>query len=214
MTEPALSPYATYRFGLEIESVLLAFFTECQGLEAEIAVQEIVEGGLNDSIHQLPGKPKTAPRIVLKRGLAQTDLWDWYQELVAGSMQRRNLAVVMQGYVGMPQLRWTVQEALPVKWGGPQLRSDMNEVAFESLELVHRGVLFGGIAAGGSNQSGGNVQREALVQRNNVDQAVAVANVDLERLTQAVERLWQRERRIGHERFQGGQQQQRTRRRL
>ena len=41
---------------------------------------------------------------------------------------------------GQPVLWWNVREAYPVKWIGPELRGESATVAFESVELVHRGI--------------------------------------------------------------------------
>ncbi len=36
---------------------------------------------------------------------------------------------------------WTFQKAYPIKWTGPVLKADSNTIAFESIELVHQGIL-------------------------------------------------------------------------
>jgi phage tail-like protein len=57
--------------------------------------------------------------------------------------------------------RWNFKEAFPVKWVGPAFHGDQSAVAFESIELVHRGLsldmgitaslsLSAGISAAGS----------------------------------------------------------------
>jgi hypothetical protein len=46
---------------------------------------------------------------------------------------------------------WDFKEAFPVKWTGPELRADSGNVAFESIELAHRGLsrpAFAGMLAG------------------------------------------------------------------
>jgi hypothetical protein len=35
---------------------------------------------------------------------------------------------------------WDFKEAYPVKYTGPELRADSGSVAFESIELTHRGL--------------------------------------------------------------------------
>jgi hypothetical protein len=35
---------------------------------------------------------------------------------------------------------WDFKKAFPVKWTGPELRAASGEVAFESIELAHRGL--------------------------------------------------------------------------
>ena len=35
---------------------------------------------------------------------------------------------------------WDFKEAFPYKWTGPDLRASSSDVAFESVELAHRGL--------------------------------------------------------------------------
>jgi len=131
--------YSAHRFSVELKGVTEALFTECSGLQVEIEVQEWQEGGLNNLVHRLPGRVKTAPNVVLKRGLASDDLWNWFEQTARGEIQRHNLSVILIGFDDMPQVRWDVQGALPVKWVGPTFKSDTGAVAFETIELMHQG---------------------------------------------------------------------------
>jgi phage tail-like protein len=85
---------------------------------------------------------------VLKRGLGDiTELWDWYRKVSQGEIIRKNIDVKLNSNLGqdtdertgkkMPS--WRFKEACPVKWTGPELRASNSAIAFESLELVHRG---------------------------------------------------------------------------
>jgi hypothetical protein len=114
---------------------------------------------------------------------------------------------------------------MPVKWSGPTLRADMNEVTVETLELVHQGITIGGVTlpAGGtgasnSSSAGGRGPASASMQSQIIQRAdgdEAQSNVDLDRLTSAVERLFQQDRRIGKERLLGvANQKPRTKHRL
>jgi phage tail-like protein len=77
-----LDLYSSHRFAVELKGVTEALFTECSGLQIELEVQEWQEGGLNNVVHRLPGRVKTAPNLVLKRGLATDDCG-------SGSSERR-----------------------------------------------------------------------------------------------------------------------------
>jgi len=55
-------------------------------------------------------------------------------------IKRRNATVYLLDATGQPVLWWNVREAYPVKWIGPELRGESATVAFESVELVHRGI--------------------------------------------------------------------------
>jgi hypothetical protein len=43
------------------------------------------------------------------------------------------------GYDSMPEVRWDVEGALPIKWVGPSFKSDTGAIAFETIELMHQG---------------------------------------------------------------------------
>ena len=131
--------YATHRFLVEVQGITEGVFIECSGLEAEIEIFDWQEGGWNGQVHRFPGRAKTAPNLVLKRGIATDTLWQWYRQVTQGQIQRKNLSIIVYGYDENPQLRWNFTGALPVKWTGPTFKADAAEVAVESLELIHQG---------------------------------------------------------------------------
>ncbi|MCX6006837.1 MAG: phage tail protein, partial [Chloroflexi bacterium] len=88
-------PYITSLFNIEIEGIQEASFKECSGLEAETEVLSFEEGGINDYMHKLPGRTKY-PNVVLKKGITDSGwLWDWYQKVTRGKVERKNLSVVL-----------------------------------------------------------------------------------------------------------------------
>lgn len=100
------------------------------------------EGGINTSEQQLAGPTKFPSKLILKRGLADEDtLWSWYRKVVSGNVERKGIAVVLLDSSGEEKWRWSFREACPVKWTGPQLRANQSEVAFESIELIHKGFI-------------------------------------------------------------------------
>lgn len=119
----------------------VAGFTEVSGLLIESEVETLREGGLNEYEHQFVGATKYSSRITLKRGVgSQSYLWSWYTDVLRTRIERRNVAITMFDREGNPGLKWLFKEACPVKWTGPELRAGTGAVAFESLDLVHRGV--------------------------------------------------------------------------
>jgi phage tail-like protein len=139
-TGDRVDPYGAFRFHLEIDSVIVAGFLEVSGLNVETEVEERSEGGLNDQVHTLV-KGSKSPRLILKRGLTHSEaLWNWHQEVVAGRIKRRSGRVLLFDTTGAEKWRWTFEGAYPVKWTGPDLKADSGAVAFEAVELVHRGI--------------------------------------------------------------------------
>jgi phage tail-like protein len=98
--------------------LIVSGFSEASTLEAEAAVEIIEEGGVNDNVHKLPKKTK-CPNIVLKRGIADSDmLWEWYQDVVNGKMSRNSGFIILLDSMGNEKWRWRFAEAYPVKWIG------------------------------------------------------------------------------------------------
>ena len=146
-----LDPYQVFNFMVEIEGVLAGAFSECSGLTVETEFFDYREGGQNEFVHRLAG-PTKYPPLLLKHGLTQIDgLWTWHQEVVAGTVTRRNGTIYLLDQQRIPVMWWDFKEAYPVKYTGPDLRAESGAVAFESIELTHRGLsrpTIGGLAAG------------------------------------------------------------------
>lgn len=131
----------TCKFWVEIDSLTQAFFRECTGLQLQTEVFEYAEGGVNNYTHKFPGRTKVG-NITLKRGLVLPDnLWTWYSNVVAGSITRKSVTVHVYDNRVMapsqaPVMSWMLEDALPVKWVGPNFKSDENATAVEQLEFV------------------------------------------------------------------------------
>jgi phage tail-like protein len=115
-------------------------FSDVTGLGAETEVQPLRVGGLNDAEVMLPGPTKFPSRLVLKRGLGDPALWKWYLDILYGAIKRQNVTIEV-GLDDGHKAAWTFREACPVKWNGPELHAGTSAVAFETIELVHRGFL-------------------------------------------------------------------------
>jgi phage tail-like protein len=142
-------PFANFRFGLELNDVQVAGFSECTGLNVEAKVYEYKEGGRNETTLKFPDTA-TYGNITLKRGVTRsTELLDWQLDVVNGTFATNprgddvSVAIVLLEQIGAdPPVvrRWTLLRALPVKWIGPDLKATGNEVAIEALEIAHEGL--------------------------------------------------------------------------
>lgn len=138
-------PYFSFMFYVEIDGINIAQFSEVNGLQIEIEIESYQEGGQNGFVHNFPKGIKYQP-LVLKRGITNLDgLWDWYKEVRNGQIVRKNVTVRMykssQDIPKNATWSWIFQKAYPVKWMGPTLKADSSTIAFESIELVHQGIL-------------------------------------------------------------------------
>ncbi|HMO60000.1 MAG TPA: phage tail protein [Roseiflexaceae bacterium] len=139
MTVASSNFYTTFRFVIELQGITEAMFDECNGLTSEIETIPVVEGGQNEYVLQLPVRVKQSANLVLKRGIASIDLWNWYYDVVRGTVNRKNLSVILIGHDTLQQIRWDFIGVLPIKWAGPELRSGENNVAFETIDFAHKG---------------------------------------------------------------------------
>lgn len=135
-------PYLSFRFKLIIDGMTVAGFNEVTGLTFETAVETFREGGLNTHEQQLFGPSKGPEKLVLKRGLSGDELWKWYKKVMTGQLVRNDLTITLQSYDGeeVPKWKWVFEKVCPVKWTGPQFQAGTAVVAFETIELIHRGL--------------------------------------------------------------------------
>lgn len=134
-------PYRVYNFIVEIDGITRAAFRECTGLDATQDVIEYREGSEATTPRKLPGLNKYS-NITLKWGLSDdTDLWAWRQTAMDGKVERRNGSIVLLDDSGTEMLRWNFREGWPTQWTGPSLNATGNEVAIETLEIAHEGLV-------------------------------------------------------------------------
>jgi phage tail-like protein len=124
-------------------------FQECTGLEVEMDVQELQEGGRNDGVIRRVGRGKYGP-LVLKRGMfygehsrVNPELWAWLQGILEGRVPvpRYDGQVQMLAGNGRTVLAtWVFERGLPQKVAGPQLNAKTGEIAMEELHIAHEGL--------------------------------------------------------------------------
>jgi phage tail-like protein len=134
-------PYRSFNFEIEINGVPLGAFSEASGLTADGDAVDYREGTDQQSnVRKLPGLRKF-PALVLKRGYTQDgSLWAWHANIVNGQPDRRNVTIVLKNEARLPVLRWHAENAWLNKIEGPSFKASGNEVAIESVELLHEGL--------------------------------------------------------------------------
>ena len=134
-------PYRAFNFQLEIEGVPLGAFSECSGLTAEGDAVDYRDGtDLQNNVRKLVGLRKYS-NITLKRGYTQDkSLWQWYMNINNGLPDRRNVTIMLMNEEHAAVLRWHAENAWINKIEAPSFKASGNEVAIESVELVHEGL--------------------------------------------------------------------------
>jgi len=127
------------------------YFSECSGLELEADVKEYLEGGRNDGVVRRVGRVKLVP-IVLKRGMfllndnarAEPQFWSWITAMTSGVLPVPRYDGLVQVFApdkSREVARWSFRRGLPSKVTGPSLNATSGEIAVETLEIVHEGLL-------------------------------------------------------------------------
>jgi len=127
--------YPSFRFVVDIGGETEAAFTECTLPNIEWEIEEIKEGGLNTFTHQLPGRRK-AGKVSLKNGVGKSSLLAWYIDAMGEVIKRKTITISLVDSKGKAVMVWHMQNAYPVKWAGPQLKTDANSIAIQTLELA------------------------------------------------------------------------------
>jgi phage tail-like protein len=137
-------PFKNYSFLVEIDGIASSAFKSVSGLAAEAEVIEYREGSDPvSSSRKLPGRVRY-PNVRLSRGLTTSrDLWDWWQTVVDGTVERRNVAITLLDDSRTPVLRWLLREAWVAKFEGPEFDASKNEVAIETIEQAHERLVGG-----------------------------------------------------------------------
>ncbi|MBB2948494.1 phage tail-like protein [Actinoplanes lutulentus] len=134
-----LDPYRGFRFVVEVDGTTAGGFQSVTGIERQTRIEPYREGGVNDFEHPIAGVT-TYPPLVLRRGLVDTTLWDWHQQVIGGFVARRTVSVILLDDVRAEAWRWICADAYPARWTGAELDALADAVATESVELVHAGL--------------------------------------------------------------------------
>ncbi|MDP2354761.1 MAG: phage tail protein [Beijerinckiaceae bacterium] len=130
-------PYRNFNFKLDIQGVVEGHFTSCSGLGARIQPIRYREGGTNQVVRAIPGQIEYA-EVTLSYGLTSSrDLWDWFSKGVQGSIERRNVSIILINPNGVDEaMRWNLFDAWPSEWSGASLDALGREIAIEQVKLV------------------------------------------------------------------------------
>jgi len=117
-------------------------FTEVSGLTVETEVIEYREGTNPEySKVKMPGMQKFG-NITLKRGTFNSDneYYEWWNSVKLNTIERRDIIIKLLNEEHEPVMVWKIKNAWPSKVQSTDLKSDGNEVAIETLEVVHEGL--------------------------------------------------------------------------
>ena len=122
------------------ESDAEAKFQEVSGIQAEMEMEDIREGGENRFIHHLP-KGAKFPNLTLKRALHELsyDIVKWAEDAIHNFKFRlHDVEVSLLDYQGTPLKSWSFVGAYPVKIQITDLNASNNSLVIETLELAYK----------------------------------------------------------------------------
>lgn len=135
-------PVSSFHFQVEWGGTRIGF-TEVSGLTVELQNIDYREGSyLEYQVTKMPGIPQYST-ITLKRGIFKGDneFFQWLNTVKLNSIERRDITISLLDEEHKPVVSWKVKNCYPSKVEGPSLNSTGNEVATESIELQHEGLV-------------------------------------------------------------------------
>ncbi|MDJ0822542.1 MAG: phage tail protein [Paracoccaceae bacterium] len=136
-------PLPKFYFSVDISDVGEDLpFQEVSGLDVEAQPIEYRAG--NSKVFskvKMPGLIENA-NVTLKKGVFAKDngFWDWYSQIKLNTIKRQTVTIKLLDENGDPTMTWTLKNAWPTKITSTDLAAESNEVAIETLELVHEGL--------------------------------------------------------------------------
>jgi len=135
-------PIPKFHFSVEWAGAKIGF-TEVTGLEVSTEVIEYRDGA-SPEYHKIkmPGMQKFS-NITMKRGTfkGDNDYYNWWNTVALNTIERRDLTISLLNESHEPVVVWKIKNAWPVKVQSTDLKSDGNEVAIETIEIAHEGLV-------------------------------------------------------------------------
>ena len=134
-------PLVKFHFQVEWGGTKIGF-TEVSGLDVETEIVEYRDGASPEySKIKMPGMQKYS-NLTLKRGTFKSDneYYKWWNTVKLNTIERRDITISLLNEDHDPVVTWKVKSAWPTKIQSTDLKSDGNEVAIESMEIVHEGL--------------------------------------------------------------------------
>jgi phage tail-like protein len=78
----------------------------------------------------------------MKKGVFRGDnkFWDWFKKIKMNTIERITVTISLLDETDNPTMTWTLKNAWPSKVTATDLKSEGNEVAIETIVVVHEGL--------------------------------------------------------------------------
>jgi len=138
----ALWPLPKFHFQVKWDSQVMSL-QEVSGLDIQ---SEEIKYRAGDSpvfsVIKMPGMTKYG-NVTMKKGIFKGDnkFWDWISQIKMNTIKRLPVTISLLDEEGKPTMVWTLSNAWPTKVSGTDLKAEGNEVAIETIEIVHEGLI-------------------------------------------------------------------------
>ena len=142
-TEDSNWPMPAFSFQVTLGTQKNVPFQEVTGLETETQMIEYRHSNSKQySTIKMPGIAKYG-NVTLKKGIFVNDnsFWAWYSQITMNTIARVTVVVQLLDEQSKPMMTWSLSNAWPTKITGPDLKSDGNDVAINTIEIAHEGLV-------------------------------------------------------------------------
>lgn len=134
-------PLPKFYFQVKWDSNVMSF-QEVSGLDVQSEEIKYRHGDSPEfSVIKMPGLKKVG-NVTMKKGVFKADnkFWDWFNQIKMNTIKRVPVTISLLDEAGAPTMVWTLANAWPTKVTGTDLKAEGNEVAVETIEIVHEGL--------------------------------------------------------------------------
>jgi len=134
-------PMPKFHFQVKWDANVMSF-QEVSGLDIQSEEIKYRQGDSPVfSVIKMPGLVKVG-NVTMKKGVYKGDnkFWDWLNEIKMNTIKRVPVTISLLDETGAPTMVWTLANAWPTKITGTDLKAEGNEVAIETIEIVHEGL--------------------------------------------------------------------------
>jgi phage tail-like protein len=134
-------PLPKFYFQVKWDAEVMSF-QEVSGLDIQSEEIKYRHGDSPQfSVIKMPGIVKVG-NVTMKKGVFKSDnkFWDWFNKIKMNTIKRVPVTISLLDEAGAPTMVWTLTNAWPTKITATDLKAEGNEVAIETIEIVHEGL--------------------------------------------------------------------------
>ena len=134
-------PLPGFHFSVDFGGTIINC-NEVSGLDMEVEVIEYRAGDDQTfSTQKMSGLKKTSD-VTVKKGIFAGDqeYYTWFNEVAMNTPSRKDVTISLLDEEHNPVMTWKLLNTWPKKIDSPDLKSDDNSVAIETIEIAHEGL--------------------------------------------------------------------------